>query len=65
MDYDPLLPLRQSHHIVHYGPAGRVAGLSSGLEEPGVDPLGDDDVGELQLSLVQPGFLKTFLREGD
>ena len=61
----PWLPLWQSHHIVHHSPTGRVAGLRSRLEEPGVDPLGDDDVGELQISLVQSGFLEAFLREGE
>ena len=57
------LPLRQGHHVVNDSPAGRVGRLRPGLEEPGVDPLADDDVGELQLGLAQPRLLETFLQE--
>ena len=38
-----VLPLRESHHVVHHGAAGRVGWLAAGLEEP----LADDHVGEL------------------
>ena len=56
-------PLGQSHHVIHHGTAGRVGWLASGLEEPGVDSLADDDVGELQLIMVDPSLHKAFLWE--
>ena len=56
-----VLPLGQSHHVVDHGTAGRVGWLASGLEEPGVDPLTDDNVGELQLLLVDPSHTETIL----
>ena len=57
-------PFRQCDNIVNNGSAVRVVRLRAG-EETVIDPLGDDDVGELQISLVQPGFLEAFLREGE
>ena len=57
------IPLGQGHHVVHHGTAGRIGGLASSLEEPGVDPLADDDVGELQLVWADPGLGETLLKE--
>ena len=55
------IPLGQGHHVVHHGAAGRIGGLASSLEEPGVDPLADDDVGELELVLVDPSHTEALL----
>ena len=57
------IPFGQGHHVVHHGTAGRIGGLASSLEESGVDPLADDDVGELQLVWADPGLGETLLRE--
>ena len=51
-DQKEVVPLWQSHHVVHHGAAGRIGGLAAGLEEPGVDAVTVDDVGELQIVLV-------------
>ena len=51
-----VLPLGQSHHVVNHGPAGRIGGLAAGLEEPGVDPVTVDDVGELQIDNLRIGW---------
>ena len=57
-----ILPLWESHHIVHNCAAGRVSWLAAGLEEPRIDPLADDHVGELQISVVDAGLTETLLR---
>ena len=38
-----------------------IGGLGAGLEEPGVDPLTDDDVGELQIVLVDSNLREAVL----
>ena len=54
-----VLPLRESHHVVHDRPAGKVGWLAAGLEEPGVDTLADDHIGELQILQAYPGLTET------
>ena len=56
-------PLWQSHHVIHHGAAGRIGRLAAGLEEPGIDPLADDDVGELQVVLVDSNLREAILGE--
>ena len=53
-DQKEVEPLRQRHDVVHHGSGRRVDGRASvvDLEEPGVDPLGDDDEGELRVHVV-------------
>ena len=43
------LPFRKSNDIIHNGSAVRIVGLRPG-EKAVIDPLGDDDVGELDLA---------------
>ena len=61
LDKDKISPLGESHHIIHHGSTGRVGWLSAALEEPRVDPLAYDHVGELQPVLLQPDLLETVL----
>ena len=43
------LPFRKSNDVIHNGSAVRIVWLWTG-EEAVIDPLGDDDVGELDLA---------------
>jgi hypothetical protein len=48
-DEEEVVPLRQGDHVIHHGATGRVGGHSTHPEEPGVDSLAHNDVGELDL----------------
>ena len=59
-DEEEVISLGQSHVVIHNGAAGRVGhALAVLAHDPGVDLLVDDDVGELDLVLLQSSLGET------
>merc|ERR1719300_357387 len=58
---EEVVPLGQSHITVHHSSTWRVRRLPIHPKEPGVDPLADNDVGELEVSLVDASSLEALL----
>ena len=48
---EEVISLWEGDNVIDHGSTWRIAGVTVHLEEPGVDPLADDDVSELQLVL--------------
>ena len=48
---EEVISLWEGNNVIDHGSTWRIAGVTVHLEEPGVDPLADDDVSELQLVL--------------
>ena len=52
-DQEEVVPLRLRHNVINYSSTRWIGWLSCHLEEPGVNSLTDDDVGEQQLIICE------------
>merc|ERR1711936_384813 len=62
---EEVVSLWQGYHVIHDCPTGRVGRLPGHLEEPRVDPLADNDVGEQQLVVSEASSSEAVLDGGD